>query len=89
MVIFVTFPTIVLLSTPSCGDVECAAFHIIPYLFRRNKFENMHEKLLVDISLLSTFCAFLETNKMIDVANSLCDRSGEDSNFYERSLCTQ
>jgi hypothetical protein len=52
----------------------------------------MHEKyrqLLVGIYLLSTFCAFLEANKMSDVAYSLCDCSGEVTNFYERSLCTQ
>ena len=47
-----------------------------------------HQQLLVGIYLLSTFCAFLEVNKMIDVAHSLCDRSGEVNNFYERSLCT-
>jgi hypothetical protein len=84
----------VLLSAPSYRDVECAAFDIIPYMFSLNKLGNMHEKhqqLLVGLYLLSTFCAFLEANKMIDVAHShsLCDRSGEVSNFYERSLCTQ
>ena len=52
----------------------------------------MHEKqqqLLVGIYLLSTFCAFLSAKKMSDVASSLCDRSGEVTNFYEISLCTE
>ena len=51
----------------------------------------MHEKhhqLLVGIYLPSTFCALLEANKMSDVAHSLCGRSGEVSDFYERLLCT-